>query len=106
MRLSNFIIEIPSSAIDAGSDNDTPVLVTKGSELIDRRFLFASGLQRDSILGNIGTDNPVISLIAGNITFTALDILEQNILSSGTVRAGASAISFGTIIVAAGINEG
>ena len=98
MRLSNFIIETASSNIAKDTDNNTPVLVTKGSELVNRRALFASGLQKD--------DNGIINLIDGDITFTALDVLQQNILSSGTVKVDASGTNFGTVVVAAGVNEG
>ena len=112
MRLSNFIIETASSKIVEGTDNNTPTLLTKGSELVNRQALFASGLQSDNLDEK---PNPVINLIAGDITFTELDVLEQKILSSGTVKVVPADdggndpvldIIFGTVIVAAGVNEG
>lgn len=113
MRLSNFIIETASSKIVEGTDNNTPTLLTKGSELVNRQALFASGLQSDNL---VEKPNPIINLIAGDITFTELDVLEQKILSSGTVKVVPPAndgdndpvldIIFGTVVVAAGVNEG
>jgi len=102
MRLSNIIIEIPSSNITVGSNNNTPELITKGNELVDRKTFSVSALQSDPNLDASG--NPIINLIAGDITFSALDVLQQSISSSGA--AVSTNINFGTVIVAAGVNEG
>ena len=99
MRLSNIIIEIPNSTIESGFDNDIPELITKGNELVDRKTFSVAVLQNES-----SVVKPIISLIAGDVTFTALDVLQQSISSSGA--AVGSSINFGTVVVAAGVNEG
>ncbi len=105
MRLSNIIIEISNSAIAVASNNDTPELITKGNELVDRKAFSVSALQSDQNRDNNGNPtNPIINLIAGDVTFTALDVLQQSISSSGA--AVGTSINFGTVVVAAGVNEG